>query len=77
MAKQNAIIRQIMVTDYKAHDDDGNDYEGSVYGAYTPGDLTRYFTRMRSPLTVDDVDYRIRKYKMEIEDFVKYATPMD
>lgn len=77
MAKTNSIIRRVMVTEYKAHDDDGNNYEGDINGAYMPHELQSKFEQMHSPLIVDHVEYHIKQYKMDIDTFVKYATPIE
>lgn len=77
MAKQNAIIRTVIATDYTGKDDTGGKVEGSIPGAYTVADLQARFDRLDAPVSVDSVEYHVHKYKMTMDDFIKYATRID
>lgn len=77
MAKHNAIIRTVIATDYTGKDDTGGKVEGSIPGAYTVTDLQARFDRLGAPVSVDSVEYHVHKYRMTMDDFIKYATRID
>lgn len=77
MAKQNSIIRTVIATDFTGKDDTGGKVEGSVPGAYTVADLQARLDRFGASVSVDSVEYHVYKYKMNMDDFVKYATRID